>query len=59
MPVYITYFTMGSNVEGAMSVFPDIYDRDAPVLASLASARQMTRARTSEEEIVPLENGGI
>lgn len=59
MPVYVTYFTMGQNVDGQMTAYPDIYERDAPVLASFRSARQMTRARSSEEEIVPLENGGI
>ena len=34
IPVYITYFTMGLNEDGELVEFADIYERDAPVLAS-------------------------
>jgi murein L,D-transpeptidase YcbB/YkuD len=52
MPVYITYFTMGTTIDGKLSSFPDIYDRDAPVLESLASARSTDRPRVSTEEVI-------
>ncbi|MET0588542.1 MAG: L,D-transpeptidase family protein [Novosphingobium sp.] len=56
-PVYITYFTMGRNIDGAVSTFADIYGRDAPVLASFAKPRQLkTTQRTSDEEIIKLDN---
>lgn len=38
MPVYITYFTAGLRGDGSFAHFPDIYRRDAKVLAS-ASVR--------------------
>ncbi|NJM49538.1 MAG: L,D-transpeptidase family protein [Sphingomonadales bacterium] len=39
LPVYITYFTMASDVDGNMTNFRDIYARDKPVLDALAAAR--------------------
>ena len=53
-PVYITYFTMGTDVEGTMRSFADIYGRDAPVLAALDAPRQSTRARKTSEEAVEI-----
>lgn len=43
VPVYLTYFTMGSDVDGNLVEFPDVYDRDAPVLESFdrASTRRL------------------
>ncbi|MXO73378.1 L,D-transpeptidase family protein [Alteraurantiacibacter buctensis] len=38
IPVYIAYFTLGVNDAGELVEFGDIYNRDAPVLASLARA---------------------
>ncbi|MEO0872602.1 MAG: L,D-transpeptidase family protein, partial [Pseudomonadota bacterium] len=40
IPAYITYFTMGTNTDGELTTFKDIYDRDAPVLASLDQPRK-------------------
>ncbi|HSG33506.1 MAG TPA: L,D-transpeptidase family protein [Sphingomonadaceae bacterium] len=53
-PVYITYFTMGRDIEGKLKTFEDIYDRDAPVLASLSAPRMANRARETSEEIVEI-----
>ena len=53
-PVYITYFTMASDVDGVMKTFGDIYDRDAPVLAALDAPRQSNRARETSEEVVEI-----
>ncbi len=58
MPVYITYFTMGTDIKGAMRTFPDIYERDAPVLASLDAPRVGNRARASSEEVIAIERPG-
>lgn len=56
-PVYLTYFTIGRNIEGNLATFNDIYGRDAPVLASFTAARQVkTTQRTSNEEIIQLDN---
>lgn len=56
-PVYITYFTMGKNIAGELSSFKDIYDRDAPVIASLNKPRELkTTQRMSSEEIIKLDN---
>ena len=58
MPVYITYFTMGRDIEGNLRTFSDIYSRDAPVLAALDSARVSNRARTTSEEVIEIEAPG-
>jgi len=56
-PVYLTYFTMGRDIEGQMRKFNDIYSRDAPVLASFQKARQAkTTQRVSDEPIIQLDN---
>ena len=56
-PVYITYFTTGVDINGKLSTFADIYNRDAPVLASFNQPRQpKTTQRTSNEEIIKLDN---
>lgn len=54
MPVYITYFTMGTDIDGEMRTFKDIYDRDAPVLAALDAPRKPNRARRTSEEAVKI-----
>ena len=33
-PAYITYFTMGRDIDGNLKTFPDIYGRDKAVVAS-------------------------
>ena len=53
-PVYITYFTYGVDVEGKLTKFADIYDRDAPVLAALDAPRQRERARQTSEEVIEI-----
>ena len=56
-PVYLTYFTVARDVTGMLRSFPDIYSRDAPVLASFAQARQLhTTQRKSTEEVIKLDN---
>ncbi len=56
MPVYITYFTMATDIDGELATFKDIYDRDAPVLASLDQPRVSNRASQSNEEVVAIED---
>ncbi|MXO97205.1 L,D-transpeptidase family protein [Erythrobacter aquimaris] len=53
-PVYITYFTMATDVDGNLKTFKDLYDRDAPVLAALDAPRQSDRARETSEEAVEI-----
>ena len=56
-PVYITYFTIGTDIDGTLRTFDDLYDRDKPVLESLAAPRQTkTTQRKSDEEIIVLDN---
>lgn len=56
LPVYITYFTMATDIDGELATFNDVYDRDAPVLASLDQPRVQNRGRTSDEEIIVIED---
>jgi murein L,D-transpeptidase YcbB/YkuD len=52
MPVYIGYFTMAKDINGQLLAWPDIYGRDAPVLASFTQPRQpKTGQRTSNEKV--------
>jgi murein L,D-transpeptidase YcbB/YkuD len=53
-PVYLTYFTMASDVDGQMTSFPDIYGRDAPVIASFSQPREANRARKTDEKVVEI-----
>jgi L,D-transpeptidase YcbB len=56
-PVYISYFTMGPDTAGNLATFKDIYERDAPVLASFAAPRAVkTSQRTSDEKVIKLDN---
>lgn len=54
MPVYITYFTYGVDVDGELREYEDIYDRDAPVLAALDAPRIGNRARETDEEAIEI-----
>jgi murein L,D-transpeptidase YcbB/YkuD len=57
VPIYITYFTMGTSIAGQLASFNDIYGRDAPVLASFNQPRQLkTTQRQSNEAIIKLDN---
>ncbi len=56
-PVYLTYFTMGRDINGALRQFGDIYGRDKPVLDSFAAPRELkTTQRKSDEAIIKLDN---
>lgn len=37
-PVYVAYWTVAPGAEGKLTTFKDLYDRDAPVIASFARA---------------------
>jgi murein L,D-transpeptidase YcbB/YkuD len=57
LPVYLTYFTLGTDITGQLRSFGDIYGRDAPVLASFAQPRQAkTSQRKSNEAVIKLDN---
>lgn len=56
MPAYITYFTMGVDIDGELRTFNDIYDRDAPVLASLDKPRVGDRSGEVDDEVIVIEN---
>ena len=56
-PVYLTYFTMASDITGKMGKFADLYGRDAPVLASFAAPRAAWDGkRKSTEAVIKLDN---
>ncbi len=59
MPVYITYFTMAPGIDDVMASFPDLYGRDAPVLASLAAPRVSVRQRVTDEAVEAVEDPGV
>jgi murein L,D-transpeptidase YcbB/YkuD len=57
VPIYITYFTFGRDLDGNLTAFKDLYGRDAPVLASFAQPRQLkTAQRISSEPVIKLDN---
>jgi L,D-transpeptidase YcbB len=57
LPVYITYFTYGTDIGGQLTGFKDIYGRDKPVLASFAKPRELkTTQRKSNEKVIKLDN---
>lgn len=56
-PVYLTYFTLATGIDGKMGKFADIYGRDVPVLASMAAARKPWNGqRKSTEKVIKLDN---
>jgi L,D-transpeptidase YcbB len=56
-PIYIAYFTFGTDLAGAMTKFPDIYQRDAPVLAAFAAPRApWDGKRKTTEKVIKLDN---
>ena len=59
LPAYITYFTMGVDIEGNLRTFDDIYNRDAPVLASLDNPRVENRSGESDDEVIVIENNPL
>jgi len=58
IPVYITYFTYGVDVDGELREFADLYSRDAPVLAALDAPRVGNRSTFFADEVVPIESPG-
>ncbi len=59
MMAYITYFTMGVDIDGNLREFKDIYGRDAPVLASLDKPRVQDRSGESDDEVIVIENNPL
>lgn len=56
-PAYITYFTFARDIDGELRRFNDIYERDAPVLASFEKPREpKTTQRMSAEPVIKLDN---
>jgi len=56
-PVYLTYFTLATDISGKMNQFKDLYGRDAPVLASFAAPRKpWDGKRKSTEAVIKLDN---
>ena len=56
-PVYITYFTMATDITGKLGQFKDIYARDTAVLASFAAPRKAWDGkRKSSEAVIKLDN---
>lgn len=56
-PVYITYFTMATDISGKFGQFKDIYGRDTAVLASFAAPRKAWDGkRKSSEAVIKLDN---
>ena len=56
MPVYITYFTMATDINGKLSTFGDVYGRDSAVLASFSAPRVANRSRVTDEQIIVIED---
>ena len=56
MPVYITYFTMATDINGKLSSFGDVYGRDSAVLASFNAPRVANRSRVTDEQIIVIED---
>ncbi|MEL6530598.1 MAG: L,D-transpeptidase family protein, partial [Pseudomonadota bacterium] len=59
MAAYITYFTMATDIDGELRSFEDIYDRDAPVIASLDKPRVQDRSGESDDEVIVIENNPL
>jgi len=59
MSAYITYFTMGVDIDGNLREFDDIYGRDKPVLASLEKPRVQNRSGESDDEVIVIENNPL
>ncbi len=56
-PVYLTYMTVGRDINGHLTSFGDIYGRDAPVIDSFHAPRALhTAQRASNEEVIKLDN---
>ncbi|MDC0886812.1 L,D-transpeptidase family protein [Altererythrobacter sp.] len=56
MPVYITYFTMATDIDGKLSTFKDLYGRDAAVMDAFSNPRVANRSRVTDEQIIVIED---
>jgi L,D-transpeptidase YcbB len=48
IPVFIGYFTIGTGTDGKLQSFPDLYGRDAPVIAAFGKPRAVLLAPPSK-----------
>lgn len=56
-PIYLMYFTYATDINGKLTTFKDLYDRDGAVLASFAAPRApWDGKRKSSETIIKLDN---
>ena len=56
-PVYIAYFTLGTDEHGQLTRFADLYNHDPAVIASFAAPRALhTTQRTSGSEVIKAED---
>ncbi len=59
LPVYITYFTMATDIDGKMRGFTDIYKRDKPVFDAMAAPRPIRAGKMkSTEEVIAIQAPG-
>nr|WP_233994263.1 L,D-transpeptidase family protein [Erythrobacter litoralis] len=56
MPVYITYFTMATDIDGKLSTFKDLYGRDDAVKAAFDAPRVANRSRVTDEQVIVIED---
>ena len=56
MPVYITYFTMATDIDGKLSTFGDLYGRDDAVKAAFDAPRVANRSRVTDEQVIVIED---
>ena len=54
LPVYITYFTMARDIDGALSTFRDVYGRDKAVFEAFEAPRKENRDRVTDEQVIPI-----
>lgn len=58
VPVFINYFTMASSGDGKLGSFPDVYGRDAPVIASFAKPRVDQKTPQVPQSVKAIEAPG-
>lgn len=59
LPVYITYFTMATNVAGKLQSFSDIYARDKPVFDALSADRAVRSGKmVRNDDVIVISSPG-
>jgi L,D-transpeptidase YcbB len=58
VPVFVNYFTMASSGDGKLGAFPDVYGRDAPVIASFAKPREDLKTPQVPQSVKAIEAPG-